>query len=138
VAVKLGNEALGGNDPAASGELLRVVRLPDLDLIDVTLREAGCTQCILETDSIVVARVSVAHEKILFTAEEDLKPCHEVVWELATSKVSLELSENGSYRRGLDVLGSVHAEAAEADTQEVSEVSSNTFTDVLRLSIEVS
>ena len=55
MAIKLCDKAFGGNNPAAGRELLRIVALPDLDLIDFIISQSSGLHGVDETHSIVVA-----------------------------------------------------------------------------------
>ena len=61
-------------DGAGAGvRLLRVARVPDLNLLHVGSAEPSGDQTILEVASVVVAAVWIAHEKVLLPSEQNLK-----------------------------------------------------------------
>ena len=137
VAVVLSDESLGGDLPrAALWELLWIGGLPDLDLVDVGVTETSGLHLVLEGLAEVVNAV-IAHEHLHLTAEDDLEVGDEIVWQVSGSHVVLEDLQDVGDGVWVDVLGSVHSEARETDTQEISHVGGDSVSDVVRFGIEV-
>jgi hypothetical protein len=80
VTVKLCYESLWRNDPTACWEFLRVVALPDLDLVDIIIIEACSFHSIDKSNAIIVARVCIAHQEIFLTTKENFEPGYEIIW----------------------------------------------------------
>ena len=138
MAVILDSKTIGGSLPVATdGELLGVVARPDLDLIDIAIREASSLHLVSECLTIAVVAF-LAEQKILLTANQNLKVSDEVVWKVAATEIALNLSEDCSERLGLDMLGRINTEARESNTDKISHVGSNALTYVIALSVEIS
>jgi len=135
VAVVLDGQTLRGGLPvAADGELLRVVRRPDLDLLDIIVTETSGFH--LASECLAIAVVTFTTEEEVFLAtNKDFEIRNEVSWEVTTAEIALDLGEDRSQGLGLDVLGSIHTEAAEANANEVSHVGCNTLADVVILGV---
>ena len=96
MAIVLDCQSLCGRLPvAADGELLGVVTGPDLDLVDIAVAETSILHRGSEGLSVTVVTLT-AEEEILFSSNEYLKVCNKVLRKITTSKVSLDLGEDGS------------------------------------------
>ena len=79
MAIVLDGQSLGGRLPvAADGELLGVVTRPDLDLVNIAVAETGILHHGSEGLSVAVVTF-VAEEEILFSSNEYLEVCNEVL-----------------------------------------------------------
>ena len=91
MTIKLSNKSLRGDHPTACWELLGVIALPDFDLCDINIREACTLEKVLKRETIVVARVGIAHEHVLFSTKENLEPCDPVLGKVGTTHIGLKL-----------------------------------------------
>mmetsp|Transcript_25089 Transcript_25089/g.87501 ORF Transcript_25089/g.87501 Transcript_25089/m.87501 type:complete len:263 (+) Transcript_25089:174-962(+) len=121
---------------AVRARLLRVRAKPDLELVDLGRGEARGLQRRLQVNAVVVAACLVAQEHVGLAAEQHLHPHNEVVGQRA-AEVVLELREDADEVVGLDVLGGVDAEAAEADAQQVRHVVRDALLHAVALRVQI-
>lgn len=138
VAVVLNCETGGWDDPISTdGHFFGVVAGPDLDSANIIIRKTFFLHGIIEVLSVLVATV-VAFKEAGLSTNKNFKVGHEIGGQVTTTKVSLQLAKNGSEGIRLNVLGSIDSETTEADTDQVSKVSSDSLTNIIRLSIKIS
>mmetsp|Transcript_32049 Transcript_32049/g.92036 ORF Transcript_32049/g.92036 Transcript_32049/m.92036 type:complete len:245 (+) Transcript_32049:428-1162(+) len=116
--------------------LLWISAVPSLDLLGLLCSEAGLGKLAREGAAVVVAARGIAHEEIGLASEQDLQPRIEVLGK-GTTKVPLELCKDLHQVIGLDVLGSIYADAREANADDVSEVGCDPLLHILALGVEV-
>jgi hypothetical protein len=73
----------------------------------------------------------LALKQLCFSSKKYFKVGHEVSWEVASTEVALQLGENNSKGRRLNMLRGVNAETTETNADYVSQVGSNTLADVV-------
>mmetsp|Transcript_41300 Transcript_41300/g.62893 ORF Transcript_41300/g.62893 Transcript_41300/m.62893 type:complete len:253 (-) Transcript_41300:758-1516(-) len=137
MAVVLSDKSLGGDLPGtALGELLGVGTLPDLDLVDIVVAEAGISHIVLERFAEVVLTL-VAHEEVHLSAHDDFEVGDEVIGQVTATHVLFELGQDVSDGIGVDVLGGVDSETRESNSEKIGEVLSNSVSDVIRLGVQI-
>ena len=136
VIIILNRKSTRWNDPTPTNRhLLRIIGTPDLDLINLSLRETLSTQNIIE---VCIPRISptIASEYGSFAAEDDFEPGDVVGWH-AASHFLLDDGEDGCDGGRADVFCGVETDTAEADGEEVDDVGGDSILCVGVLGVEI-
>ena len=108
MAVQLDGIPFRWNGPATEWELFGIVRLPDLDLVNVLFSESLLPHEIGEAFAEVVG-VVLTHQQPFFSADDHFQEGDEIVRD-ASTQIGLEFSQDGGQIGGRDVLGSIDSE----------------------------
>mmetsp|Transcript_15346 Transcript_15346/g.30161 ORF Transcript_15346/g.30161 Transcript_15346/m.30161 type:complete len:272 (+) Transcript_15346:457-1272(+) len=124
-------------DNIAQVGLCWVPGVPNLDLQNICVREPSSTQGLGKVRTVVVSTVFIAHQKLLFSTEEDFPPGDKVVWQVTSAQIALQLTEDCDHVVRLDMFSSIDSKTGKPDGKQIGEIVGDPLSDIVLFCVEI-